>query len=291
MIVRSLLTLSLFSCALVAQAPPATPAKPAVAKPAVAKPAVAKPAAAKPAVAKPAAPKPAPAKVTAAKPAVAPAKPARDPGLYATLSITHGTTPMGNITFKLYEQESPITVKNFVDLAQGRKEWMDPKTGTRVKTPLFNGLTFHRVIPNFMIQGGDPQGNGTGGTDAIPDEFHPTLRFDTPGRVAMANAGPGTGSSQFFITEGTPTHLDGRHTIFGQVVEGQDLVGQIARVPRGRGDKPDVPMKISRVVITRVADPAAAKPVVRSVKKAAPAKPAAVKPAPAKPAPAPVKKP
>lgn len=285
MIVRSLLSFSFFAAALLGQAPPAAP-KPAPPKGVAPNPPAVKPATAKPAVAKPA----------VAAPAVAPAKPARSPGLYATLHVTHGATPMGSITFKFYEQESPITVKNFVDLAQGRKEWMNPKTGTRSKAPLYNGLTFHRVIPNFMIQGGDPQGNGTGGTDPIPDEFHPTLRFDTPGRVAMANAGPGTGSSQFFITEGTPGHLDGRHTIFGQVIEGQELVGQIARVPRGRGDKPDVPVRISRVVITRVADPAAVKPAVSSVRKSpatakpAAARPAAAKPAPAKPA-APAKKP
>jgi peptidyl-prolyl cis-trans isomerase A (cyclophilin A) len=280
MLARSLVTASLFAFAVMAQPPVATP-KPAV-------PAAAKPAAAKPAAAKPA----------AVKPAVAPAKPAappREPGLYATLSISHGTTPLGNIVFKFYEKESPVTVKNFVDLAQGRKEWLNPKTGTRVKLPLFNGLTFHRVIPGFMIQGGDPQGNGMGGTDPIIDEFHPTLRFDVPGLVAMANAGPGTGSSQFFITEGTPTHLNGRHTIFGRVVEGMELVPKIANVPRGRGDKPDVPVRMSRVLITRVADPNAPKPPVPAVRKATPAakpavaKPAAVKPAAAKPTTPPAK--
>ncbi len=258
MLARSLVSASLFAFALMAQ-PPAAP--------------------------KAAAPKPvaAPAKPAAAKPVPAPAKPAREPGLYATLSISHGTTPIGNIVFKFYEKESPITVKNFVDLAQGRKEWFNPKTNSRVKMPLYNGLTFHRVIPEFMIQGGDPQGNGTGGTDAIPDEFHPTLKFDIPGRVAMANAGPGTGSSQFFITEGTPAHLNGRHTIFGQVIEGQELVAKIARLPRGRGDKPDVPVRMSRVVITRVADPNDPKPAPPAVKKAAPAVKKATTPAPAKP--------
>lgn len=280
MLARLFVPASLLAFSLAAQTPPAAP-KPATPKPAAA---AAKPAAAKPAVAKPAAAKP----VAAAKPA-APAAPAREPGLYATIAVTHGARPLGNIVFKFYEQESPVTVKNFVDLAQGRKEWLDPTTGTRVKKPLFNGLTFHRVIPGFMIQGGDPLGNGTGGTDAIIDEFHPTLRFDIPGRVAMANAGPGTGSSQFFITEGTPGHLDGRHTIFGQVIEGQELVGQIARVPRGRGDKPNEPVRMSRVVITRVPVPGAARPAVRkaapAVKKAAPA---ATKAAPAKP-PAPAK--
>ncbi|MEO6758019.1 MAG: peptidylprolyl isomerase [Saprospiraceae bacterium] len=260
MIARSLVTLSVFAVAVAAQ-PPTTPPKPAAAKPAAAK-----AAAAKPAAAKPTAPKPA----IAAAP-VAPAKPAREPGLYATLYITQGVAPIGTITFKFYEKESPITVKNFVDLAQGRKEWLNPRTGTRVKAPLFNGLTFHRVIPDFMIQGGDPQGTGMGGTDPIPDEFHPSLRFDIPGRVAMANAGPGTGSSQFFITEGTPGHLDGRHTIFGQVVEGQDLVAKIARFPQGPGNKPNVPVKMSRVVITRVADPNAPKPAAPAIRKAAPA--------------------
>ncbi|HEU0122126.1 MAG TPA: peptidylprolyl isomerase [Bryobacteraceae bacterium] len=257
MLVRSsLASVSLFAFALLAQAPPAAP---------------------KPAAPKPAAPKPA-----AAKPAVAPAKPAREPGLYATLYISHGTAPMGTITFKFYEKESPVTVKNFVDLAQGRKEWLNPKTGTRVKLPLYTGLTFHRVIPDFMIQGGDPQGNGMGGTDPIIDEFHPSLRFDIPGRVAMANAGPGTGSSQFFITEGRPEHLNGRHTIFGQVVEGQELVNRIARVPRGRGDKPDTPVRMTRVVITRVPDPNAPKPAAPAVRKAAPAVKKATPAAPAK---------
>jgi peptidyl-prolyl cis-trans isomerase A (cyclophilin A) len=265
MIARSLVTLSVFAFVVAAQ-PPTTPPKPAPTKPAAAKPAATKPAAAKPAAAKPTVPKPS----VAAAP-VAPTKPAREPGLYATLYITHGVAPIGSITFKFYEKESPITVKNFVDLAQGRKEWLNPKTGTRVKAPLFNGLTFHRVMADFMIQGGDPLGSGMGGTDPIPDEFHPSLRFDIPGRVAMANAGPGTGSSQFFITEGTPGHLDGKHTIFGQVVEGQELVGKIARFPQGPGNKPNTPVKMSRVVITRVADPNAPKPVVPAVKKAAPA--------------------
>ncbi|MBI2685399.1 MAG: peptidylprolyl isomerase [Acidobacteria bacterium] len=221
---------------------------------------------------KPAAPKPAAPKPAAVAPAK-PAPPAREPGVYATINISHGTAPLGRIVFKFYEKESPVTTKNFIDLAQGRKEWLNPKTGTRVKAPLFNGLTFHRVIPEFMIQGGDPLGTGTGGTDAIIDEFHPSLRFDIPGRVAMANAGPGTGSSQFFITEGTPAYLNGRHTIFGQVVEGQELVAKIARLPKGLGDRPNVPVRMTSVVITRVADPNAPKPPTASpaLKKAAPA--------------------
>ncbi|MGH9672634.1 MAG: peptidylprolyl isomerase, partial [Bryobacteraceae bacterium] len=178
-----------------------------------------------------------------------------------------------SIVIKLHEKESPITVKNFTDLARGLKEWPDPKTGQRVKRPLYNGLTFHRVIPSFMIQGGDPLGNGTGGTDMIKDEFHPSLKFDGPGKLAMANAGLGTGSSQFFITERESiAHLDGKHTIFGQVIEGQDVVNNIARVPRDANDKPRTPVRIVRVLIQR--EPSAAKPPavrVTTTKKTVPA--------------------
>jgi len=208
------------------------------------------------------------------EPPAQPAAPAREPGLYATIQVSHGGQPMGNIVVKLYELESPITVRNFVDLARGRKAWTDPKTGARVRRPLYNGLTFHRVIPGFMIQGGDPLGNGTGGTDVIKDEFHPTLKFDEPGRVAMANAGPNTGSCQFFITEVPTPHLNGKHTIFGQVVEGQELVGKIARVPRDRNDKPLTPVVMTRVTIERVgATPPA------GIELTPPAKPAAKRPA------------
>ena len=105
---------------------------------------------------------------------------------------------MGKIVFKMFETESPITVKNFSDLAMGRKQWKDPRTGAMTSKPLYNGLTFHRVIPGFMVQTGDPLGTGTGNVTAIPDEFHPTLKFDVPGRVGMANAGAGTGSCPFF---------------------------------------------------------------------------------------------
>ncbi len=199
-----------------------------------------------------------------APPAAAPAAPpppAREPGLYATIVTNHGA-----ITVKLFEKESPITVRNFTGLALGRKAWTDPKTGQRVTRPLYNGLTFHRVIPGFMIQGGDPLGNGTGGTDAIPDEFHPSLKFDRPGRLAMANAGPKTGSCQFFITEVPTPFLDGKHTIFGQVIEGQELVGKIARVPRNAEDKPRTAVRILKVSIKREGPPPAP-----AVKKAAPA--------------------
>jgi cyclophilin family peptidyl-prolyl cis-trans isomerase len=215
-------------------------------------------------------------------------KPAREDGLYATIQISHGKEPMGSIVLKLYELESPVTVRNFVDLALGRKAWPDPKTGARVRRPLYNGLTFHRVIPGFMIQGGDPLGTGTGGTDVIKDEFHPTLKFDIPGRLAMANAGPNTGSCQFFITEVPTPHLNGKHTIFGQVVEGQELVGKIARVPRDGRDKPATPVVMTRVSIERVgAVPAGGivltPPAKPAAKKAAPpSKPAATPAAPKK---------
>ncbi|HYI94171.1 MAG TPA: peptidylprolyl isomerase [Bryobacteraceae bacterium] len=228
-----------------------------------------------------AAPKPA---AEGAKPAADPAKPAREPGLYATI-----TTSMGTIVARLFETESPKTVKNFADLAMGRKLWTDPKTGQRTKRPLYNGLTFHRVIPGFMIQGGDPLGTGTGGTDVIPDEFNPSLTFDRPGRFGMANAGPGTGSSQFFITEVPTPHLNGLHTIFGQVVEGQDVVEKIARVPRVAGDRPTTAVRMVRVVVKREGPapvtPATAKPKPTTSKaKPATAKPAASKPPAAKPA-------
>lgn len=216
-----------------------------------------------------AAPKAAAPKAAAPKVVV----PARPPGLYATIGISHGATPLGRIVFKLYDKESPITVKNFTELALGQKEWAHPQTGEKSKKPFYNGLTFHRVIPGFMIQGGDPTGTGTGRTEEIPDEFHPDLKFDIPGRVAMANAGPNTGSCQFFITEVPTPHLTGRHTIFGQVVEGQALVEKIARLQRGANDKPDTPVVMTRVTIARVGPGAApAKPAAKkttSTKKAA----------------------
>lgn len=217
-----------------------------------------------------------------------------EPGLYGTM-----TTSMGVIKFKLYEKESPKTVQNFVHLAQGRKPWKNP-LGRMVRTPLFNGLTFHRVIPGFMIQGGDPAGSGMGDVGfVIPDEFENTLQFDKPGVFGMANAGPNTGGAQFFITEVPTPHLDGRHTIFGQVIEGQEVVNQIARVPRGENDKPETPVKIEKVEFQRVGPvPPEAPEVIPVPKKAVPpvrrAVPPvtkkAVPPAPAKKAVTPVKK-
>jgi peptidyl-prolyl cis-trans isomerase A (cyclophilin A) len=201
-----------------------------------------------------------------------PTKPARENGLYAVMNTSQGV-----IMLRLFEKEAPITVRNFTGLVRGTKEFRDPKTGQMVKRPFFTGVTFHRVIPGFMIQGGDP--TGTGGYDAgytIPDEFVPTLKFDVTGRLAMANTGePHTGSTQFFITDGTPQHLNGHHTIFGQVVEGQDVVTKIANVPRGAMDKPKTPVKILSIKLEREG-PAPAAPAATkkagTAKKAAPAK-------------------
>ena len=183
---------------------------------------------------------------------------------------------MGPIVCKLYEKESPITVKNFVALARGGKSWTDPATKQKTTRPLYSGTIFHRVIPGFMIQGGDPTGTGMGdgGLTPIPDEFDPSLKFDKPGRLAMANAGPRTGTCQFFISEVPTPHLDGKHTIFGQVVEGQELVNKIARVPADpSNNKPRTPVKIVSIKITREG-PAPAAPVTKkaapSTKKTAP---------------------
>jgi cyclophilin family peptidyl-prolyl cis-trans isomerase len=175
---------------------------------------------------------------------------------------------MGAITVKFFEKEAPITVKNFVALARGTKAWKDPKTGQMVTRPLYAGTILHRVIPKFMIQGGDPAGTGMGDVGfTIPDEFSPNLKFDVPGRLAMANIGqPHTGACQFFITVVPTPHLNGKHTIFGQVIEGQDLVTKIVNVPT-KAEKPLTPVKIVSIVFKREGPPPAP-----AVKKAAPKK-------------------
>lgn len=156
----------------------------------------------------------------------------------------------GNITCILYAKQAPKTVENFVGLAKGEKEWTDPKTGKKVKTPLYNGTIFHRVIPDFMIQGGDPLGRGTGGPGyQFEDECTDELGFDRVGRLAMANSGPNTNGSQFFITIAPTTWLNGKHTIFGQVIEGQDIVDAISKVKRDSRDKPIEAIVIKNVVI------------------------------------------
>ena len=173
----------------------------------------------------------------------------RKNGLYAVIN-----TSMGPITAQLYEKESPETVRSFVALAMGTKQWKDPKTGQVKQTPLYDGTIFHRVIPGFMIQGGDPMGTGTGdGGFTLPDEWtRSSLEFNIAGRLAMANAGPKTTSTQFFITEAPTPHLNQMHTIFGQVVDGMNLVGKIARVPRDRNDKPNTPVVLQNIQIFRV---------------------------------------
>ncbi|HLG23010.1 MAG TPA: peptidylprolyl isomerase [Candidatus Manganitrophaceae bacterium] len=169
------------------------------------------------------------------------------PGLYAVMETTQGT-----ITLQLFDKEAPKTVENFVGLAEGTKEWTDPKTKQKVKKPLYDGLIFHRVIPGFMIQGGDPLGNGTGGPGyRFEDEFSPSLKFDRPGRLAMANSGPNTNGSQFFITEAATDWLSNRHTIFGQVIEGEEVVKKIVSVPRDNRDKPKADVVIKKVTIVR----------------------------------------
>ena len=167
--------------------------------------------------------------------------------LYATLKTT-----MGDIVIQLFEDKAPKTVANFVGLATGSKEWTDPKTGDKVKRPLYNGTIFHRVIPGFMIQGGDPLGNGTGGPGyRFEDEFHPDLRHTKGGILSMANAGPNTNGSQFFITLGPTLHLDNRHSVFGELVKGQEVVIAIAAVPRDSRDRPTKDVVLKEVVITR----------------------------------------
>ncbi|MCI0402557.1 MAG: peptidylprolyl isomerase [Acidobacteria bacterium] len=164
-------------------------------------------------------------------------------------------TSLGNLSCLLYDKEAPKTVANFIGLSEGTKEWTHPITRSKKKgVPLYSGTIFHRVIPQFMIQGGDPRGDGTGDPGySFEDEFVPTLRFDRPGRLAMANSGPGTNGSQFFITEAPTTHLNNRHTIFGQCDAASVLlVRKIARVPRNPGDdKPFRPVKINKITIVR----------------------------------------
>ena len=149
-------------------------------------------------------------------------------------------TNQGSFKVKLMPEHAPITVANFVDLASGKREWKDPRDETRKKDRLYDGTIFHRIIPDFMIQGGDPLGQGTGGPGyKFEDEVPPGgPAFDRPGLLAMANAGPNTNGSQFFVTVAKAPWLTGKHTIFGEVVEGMEVVSQIAEVPTDSGDKP-----------------------------------------------------
>jgi len=159
-------------------------------------------------------------------------------------------TSQGPIVIRLLPDYAPKTVRNFVDLAQGGREWTDPRTRNVTTGRLYDGTIFHRVIPNFMIQGGDPLGTGTGGPGyQFGDEFHPDLAFDRPYLLAMANAGPGTNGSQFFITTVPTPHLNRKHTIFGEVIEGQDVVDKISHTATDRRDRPVKDVVLESVVI------------------------------------------
>lgn len=161
-------------------------------------------------------------------------------------------TNKGDFKIELFQDKVPKTVENFVGLAEGTKEFKDPKTGAKVKKKFYDGLTFHRIIDGFMIQGGCPLGTGTGDPGyRFNDEFHPELKHDKPGILSMANAGPNTNGSQFFITLGPTPHLNNRHAIFGQVVEGMEIVSTIGKVKTGFQDKPVDPVTIQSITIQR----------------------------------------
>ncbi len=170
------------------------------------------------------------------------------PGTYAVFE-----TSLGKITCRLFKDQTPKTVENFIGLASGTKEFSDPKTRQQTKREFYDGLVIHRVIPDFMIQGGCPLGTGTGGPGyQFEDEFVKGLAFDKPGKLAMANAGPNTNGSQFFITVAATTWLNNHHTIFGEVVEGYDVVEKISKVSKDRRDVPATPVVIKQLRIEEV---------------------------------------
>ncbi|CCC41404.1 peptidylprolyl isomerase [Haloquadratum walsbyi] len=161
-------------------------------------------------------------------------------------------TTRGDITLELFEQRAPQTVENFLGLATGEKEWSDPDTGETRTDSLYEGTIFHRIIPEFMIQGGDPEGTGRGGPGyTFDDEFHEDLNHDGAGILSMANRGPNTNGSQFFITLDSQPHLNGKHAVFGHVVEGMDTIEDIASVPTDRDDKPMQDIEIEALNIER----------------------------------------
>ncbi|HTK94525.1 MAG TPA: peptidylprolyl isomerase [Terriglobales bacterium] len=173
---------------------------------------------------------------------------ARPAGTYATFDTTEG-----KIVCRLFEKEAPVTVKNFTDLAEGKREWTHPVTHQKSSDRLYDGSVFHRVIPDFMIQGGDPAGTGFGGPgykfqDETAGSPH---KFDKPGKLAMANAGPNTNGSQFFITVAATTWLTGKHTIFGEVVEGMEIVNKISKAKTVANDKPAKEIRVNSVTIER----------------------------------------
>jgi peptidyl-prolyl cis-trans isomerase A (cyclophilin A) len=168
-----------------------------------------------------------------------------------TLTATLETNA-GRIVVRLFPDHAPKTVSNFVELAEGGKEWQDPRTGRATTAKLYDGTVFHRVIPNFMIQGGDPLGSGRGGPGyQFVDEFHPDLQFSRPYLLAMANAGPGTNGSQFFITTVPTPHLNRKHTIFGEVIEGADVVDRISHAKTGSQDRPVEDVVIESITVDR----------------------------------------
>ncbi len=170
-----------------------------------------------------------------------------------TLTATLQTS-QGRIVVRLFPDHAPKTVRNFVELAEGGRTWTDPATGRQTTGKLYDGTIFHRVIPDFMIQGGDPLGSGRGGPGyEFGDEIHPDLGFDRPYLLAMANAGPGTNGSQFFITVVPTPWLNGKHTIFGEVIEGADVVDAITRVKTGSQDRPMEDVTVESVTVDRSA--------------------------------------
>ena len=171
-----------------------------------------------------------------------------EPGVYA-----HFETTEGSFTIRLFEKEAPLTVANFVGLAEGSKEWKDPVTGENKKAPFYDGVVFHRVINGFMIQGGDRLGQGTGGPGyKFADEFHPKRRHDKAGVLSMANSGPNTNGGQFFVTLAPTPWLDNKHSVFGEVSEGMDVVKKIGSTPTSKpGDRPVKPITIENVTIEK----------------------------------------
>jgi peptidyl-prolyl cis-trans isomerase A (cyclophilin A) len=167
--------------------------------------------------------------------------------------LAHFTTSQGTFTIRLFDQDAPNTVANFAGLAEGTKEWTDPRNNKKVKAPYYNGTIFHRVIDGFMIQGGDPLGQGTGGPGyTFADEFHPARRHDKAGILSMANRGPNTNGGQFFITLAATPWLDGKHSVFGEVTEGLDVVKKIGSTPTSKpGDRPLTPITIQTVTIEK----------------------------------------
>jgi peptidyl-prolyl cis-trans isomerase A (cyclophilin A) len=165
----------------------------------------------------------------------------------------HFTTSEGRFTARLFDEETPNTVANFAGLADGSKEWTDPRTGKKVKQPYFDGTIFHRVIADFMIQGGDPLGQGTGGPGyTFADEFSPKLKHAKAGILSMANRGPNTNGGQFFITLVPTPWLDGKHSVFGEVVDGMDVVTKIGKTPTTKpGDRPVKPITVTSVTIEK----------------------------------------